>query len=114
MSTRSICNCDKTFSALNGLGAALFVNLAFNFRYFASLFVIPRMFRSLSPEKPWAALKQIFLTQAAFVSSNVLLADLRVFDILSTYNHFHYILRLFDVLPNLPFTTSETMCYYYL
>ena len=28
-------------------------------------------------------------------------------------NHFHNTLRLFDVLPNVPFTTSETMgdCY---
>ena len=26
-----------------------------------------------------------------------------------TYNQFHNILRLFDVLPNFPFTTSETM-----
>ena len=25
------------------------------------------------------------------------------------YNHFHNILRLFDVLPNFPFTTSERM-----
>ena len=25
------------------------------------------------------------------------------------YNHFHNILRLFDVLPNFPFTTGETM-----
>ena len=25
------------------------------------------------------------------------------------YNHFHNILRLFDVLPNFPVTTSETM-----
>ena len=30
------------------------------------------------------------------------------------YNHFHNILRLFDVLPNFPFTTSETMGDYYL
>ena len=28
-----------------------------------------------------------------------------------TYNQFHNILRLFDVLPNFPFTTSETMGY---
>ena len=28
---------------------------------------------------------------------------------LPTNNHFHNILRLFDVLPNVPFTTSETM-----
>ena len=26
-----------------------------------------------------------------------------------SYHHFHNILRLFDVLPNFPFTTSETM-----
>ena len=30
------------------------------------------------------------------------------------YNHFHNILRLFDVLTNFLFTTSETMCNYYL
>ena len=29
-------------------------------------------------------------------------------------NHFHNLLRLFDVLPNLPFTASETMGDYYL
>ena len=27
----------------------------------------------------------------------------------TTYNQFHNILRIFDVLPNFPFTTSETM-----
>ena len=31
-----------------------------------------------------------------------------------TYNHFHNVLRLFDVLPNFPFTTSETTDDYYL
>ena len=31
-----------------------------------------------------------------------------------TYNHFHNILRLFDVLPNFPVTLSETMREYYL
>ena len=30
------------------------------------------------------------------------------------FNHFHDILRLFDVLPNFPFTTSETMRDYHL
>ena len=30
------------------------------------------------------------------------------------HNHFHNILRLFDALPNLPFTASETMRDYYL
>ena len=29
--------------------------------------------------------------------------------IAKVYNHLHNILRLFDVLPNFPFTTSETM-----
>ena len=31
-----------------------------------------------------------------------------------TYNQFHNILRLFDVLSNFSFTTSETMHDYYL
>ena len=30
------------------------------------------------------------------------------------HNHFHNILRLFDVLPNLALTTSETMRDYYV
>ena len=30
------------------------------------------------------------------------------------HNQFHNILRLFGVLPNFPFTTSETMRDYYL
>ena len=30
------------------------------------------------------------------------------------YNHFHNILRLFDILLNFPFTTSETMGDYHL
>ena len=33
--------------------------------------------------------------------------------IITTYNHFRNILRLFDVLPNFPFTTSETIRDYY-
>ena len=32
----------------------------------------------------------------------------------SIYSQFHNILRLLDVLPNFPFTTSETMRDYYL
>ena len=32
----------------------------------------------------------------------------------NTNNYFHIILRLFDVLPNFPITTSETMRNYYL
>ena len=31
-----------------------------------------------------------------------------------SYNQFHNILRFFDVLPNFPFTTIETMADYYL
>ena len=30
------------------------------------------------------------------------------------YNHFHNIVRLFDVVPIFPFSTSETMVDYYL
>ena len=37
-----------------------------------------------------------------------------IMSVLATPNHFHNILRLFDVLPNFPFTTSETMGDYYL
>ena len=33
---------------------------------------------------------------------------------ISDYNHFHKILRLFDVLPNFSYTASETMRNYYL
>ena len=33
---------------------------------------------------------------------------------LAPNNNFHNILRLFDVLPNFPFTTSEAMRDYYL
>ena len=34
-------------------------------------------------------------------------------NVLKSCNHFHNILRLFDVLPNFPFPTSETMGDYY-
>ena len=51
--------------------------------YFASSFIISRMFHSLSPEKLWAALKRIFFPSADFVSSNVLLKILRISDFLS-------------------------------
>ena len=43
-------------------------------------------------------------------SYRVLAAHRRCF----IYNHFHNILRLFDVLTNLPFTTSEAMRDYFL
>ena len=33
---------------------------------------------------------------------------------LIAHNDFHNVLRLFDVLPNFPFATSEMMCDYYL
>ena len=33
---------------------------------------------------------------------------------LFVYGHFHNILRLSDVLPNFPFTTSETIRDYYI
>ena len=42
------------------------------------------------------------------------LAFIRIFSLTTIYNQFYNMLRLFDVLPNFPFTTSETMCDYYL
>ena len=36
------------------------------------------------------------------------------FHFYGTYNQFHNILRLFDVLLNFPYTTNETMDDYYL
>ena len=33
---------------------------------------------------------------------------------MQTYNNFHNILRIFDALPNFPFTGGETMCDFYL
>ena len=39
---------------------------------------------------------------------------LMIMEINVFYNHFHNILRHFDVLPNFSFTTSETMRDYYL
>ena len=43
-----------------------------------------------------------------------MLEVLLVNNTLRIYNHSHNILRLFDVLPNFPFTKSETMDDYYL
>ena len=47
------------------------------------------------------------------IEAKVLYSELRKYGNLF-HNHFHNILRLFDVLPNCPFTTSETMRDYYL
>ena len=43
----------------------------------------------------------------------VLILEEKIF-LLYSYNHFHNILRLFDVLTNFPFTASETMRNYEL
>ena len=45
---------------------------------------------------------------------SIFLKTLFCFLSVSFYNHFHNILRLFDVLPNFPFTKIETMRDYYL
>ena len=42
------------------------------------------------------------------------LETVRVDYVGGTYNHFGNILRFFDVLPNFPFATSDTMRSYYL
>ena len=40
--------------------------------------------------------------------------ELKKFETLNSYNHFHNTFRLFDVLASFPFTTSERMRDYYL
>ena len=45
-------------------------------------------------------------------NNNILLCGITI--IVFTYKDFHNILKLFDVLPNFPFTTSETTRDYYL
>ena len=42
------------------------------------------------------------------------LPELYCIVLICIYNHFHNILRLFNVLPNFPFSTSEKMGDYYL
>ena len=44
----------------------------------------------------------------------LMLIEIALYSSLKTYNQFYNILRLFDVLPNFPFTTSETVGDYYL
>ena len=56
-----------------------------------------------------------FLTMLSVILLSMLMILLSIPLVIShvicgkNYNHFHNILRLFDVLPNFPFTTSETM-----
>ena len=42
-----------------------------------------------------------------------MLSDIQRPEFTDTYNHFHNILRVSDVLPNFSFTASETMSDYY-
>ena len=44
----------------------------------------------------------------------LMLIEIALYSSLKTYNQFYNILRLFDVLPSFPFTTSETVGDYYL
>ena len=48
------------------------------------------------------------------LSKEILTISTSEFSFLWTCNHSHNILRLFDVLPNFPFTTGEAMRDYYL
>ena len=56
-------------------------------------------------------LKQCFSQKKKKTHFIVILVNLLYRDQIVSYNRFHNILRLFDVLPNFPFTTSETMLY---
>ena len=52
--------------------------------------------------------------QTAYVKNYPRQFQIRFFARINGYNQFHNILRLFDVLPNFPFITSEKMGDYYL
>ena len=57
-----------------------------------------------------AQLGNAIFAQIIMVERINLIAILEIIPVL--HNHFHNIFRLFDVLPNFPFTTSETKCDY--
>ena len=56
----------------------------------------------------------IKLTQKGYFRTKKMKITIEFYIFKLIYNHFHNNLRLFDVLPNFPITTSETMCDYYL
>ena len=59
-----------------------------------------------------------FTFSLAFMTSTNVFVDLDFVVVIpkinDLHNHFHNILRLFDVLSNFPYTPSETMLDYYL
>ena len=62
---------------------------------------------------PGSVLKILFFSRFSF--QNIIFFLDSVFEnIIFFHNQAHNILRLFDVLPNFPFTTSETMGDFYL
>ena len=60
--------------------------------------------------------KSVLVTKRSrnFIISRKNIYDRVHFSNVASYNQFHNILRLLDVLPNFLFTTSETMGHYYL
>ena len=60
----------------------------------------------------WLIKIQVIQRNQVYFSSSNVSTDTTV--IVRDYNQFHNILRLFNVLPNFSFTTSETMGDYYL
>ena len=71
----------------------------------------PNRSRDMDDQK---ILKSHWLKTSQGQNSSKLINSGCLFHLMAIYNHFHNILRLFDVLPNFPFTTSETMRDYYL
>ena len=70
--------------------------------------------RVLGPTFPVSLTHGLFSENAPFQIFNRALNTILSSHCHKNYNQFHNTLRLFDVLPNFTFTTSETMCNYYL
>ena len=86
------------------------MNIALEFNIFELVWV-PNFI--LNPKKLsfWARFGQIGYFLSKTEKKNII-NKFSIFELV--YNHFHNNLRLFDVLPNFPFITRETMGDYYL
>ena len=57
---------------------------------------------------------QEMTSKKVFIGIRIIACFLLKYPQTPIYNQFHNILRLLDILPNFPFTTSEMMCDHYL
>ena len=79
-------------------------------------YMITKMWNVFVEGARWAGssfcmLRAFFMLLTTVRNSNL---NYECFEVSHSYNHFHNILKLFDVLPNFLFTTSKTMRHYYL